>query len=90
MDHSKDEILRVVFQAYSLDILRSLATKPKRFNELRKEVKTKRTLALKLDNLLDYGLIELVPIKAGKRYANYYKTSQKGKRLIDQLGTVKF
>lgn len=90
MEPSKDEVLRVVFQAYALDLLRSLAAKPKRFNELRKEVKTKRTLALKLDKLIDYGLIELVPLKSGKRYANYYRTSEKGRKLIEQLGNVKF
>ena len=85
MRYSKEDTLRLIFEAYTLDILRSLTDKPKRFNELRKDVKTKRTLATKLNKLIDYGLIELVPLKTNNRYANYYKISVKGKGLLKGL-----
>jgi DNA-binding HxlR family transcriptional regulator len=85
MKPSKEDTLRLIFEAYVLNILRSLTDRPKRFSELRKDVKTKRTLALKLNKLLDYGLIELVPLETNKRYANYYKLSEKGRILLDKI-----
>ena len=85
MKASKEDTLRLIFEAYSLNILRSLIGKPKRFSELRKDVKTKRTLALKLNKLMDCGLIELIPLKTNNRYANYYKISENGKKLLKGL-----
>jgi DNA-binding HxlR family transcriptional regulator len=85
MKSEKEEVLRLIFEAYVLNILRSLTDKPKRFSELRKDVETKRTLAIKLNKLLDYKLIELVPLKVKNRYANYYKISEKGKKLLNNL-----
>jgi DNA-binding HxlR family transcriptional regulator len=88
MKHTKDDTLRVIFEPYVLNILRSLIKESKRFNELRKEVKTKRTLSLKLSKLLDYGLIELVPLKTKGRYANYYKISDNGKKILEGLKRI--
>lgn len=88
MKSGKEDTLDLIFAPYFLNILRSLVDSPKRFSELRKDVKTKRTLALKLNKLLDYGLIELVPVKVNKRYANYYALSEKGSKLLKGLEKV--
>ncbi len=79
----------LIFKAYVLNILRALTDRPKRFSELQKDVRTKRTLAIKLDKLLDADLIELVPIKTtSKRYANFYRITDKGKKLLKNLGNL--
>lgn len=88
MKHTKEDTLRVIFEPYVLNILRILKKDPKRFNELKKDIKTKRTLSLKLEKLLDYGLIELVPLKTNGRFANYYKISDRGKKILEGLKRI--
>jgi DNA-binding HxlR family transcriptional regulator len=85
MSYSKDEVLNAILQPYILDILRSLKERPKRYGELKNEVKNDRTLSLKLSKLQDYGFIEFVHIKVDTKYVNCYTITPTGKKIIDVL-----
>lgn len=75
-----------ILQAYLLDILKNLRDEhPKRFKELRAIVPSDMTLTNKLEKLLSAGLIEVVPLKVGKKYANAYKISAKGSKVLRVL-----
>jgi len=78
------DIRDIILQSYILDILHELKT-PKRFGELSKKIKTKRTLSTKLNKLRQYGLIEITPILVNNKYMNSYVISSKGKRVIAVL-----
>jgi len=69
MKAEKFDIIQLVMQPYVLDILNAL-DKPKRFNDLLKYVKNRKTLSLKLPKLMEYGLIEHHPFKTEKGYVN--------------------
>lgn len=88
MEKEELDTLRVVLQPYILDMLRSMEEKPKRFSELNVIISNERTLSLKLVKLMDYGLVESVAIKQGRKHINCYKLSGKGKRVLDNLGKL--
>lgn len=87
MASESTDIRNIILQAYVLDILRGLKT-PKRFGELNKIVKTKRTLTTKLSKLRAYGLIEIAPVMVNNRYTNSYRLSKKGHKLIEVLEKI--
>jgi DNA-binding HxlR family transcriptional regulator len=76
MKEGKLDTLQLIMQPYNLDILNALST-PKRFNDLIKYVKNRKTLSLKLPKLMKHGLIEHYPFKTEKRYVNSYVISKK-------------
>ncbi len=85
MEHSKRDLLQVMLQPYIIDILHVVEAEPKRFRDLKKYVKNDMTLSSKLSKLLDYKLIETVPMKTERRYINGYITSKKGKEILGKL-----
>jgi len=88
MKYDNEEVLRIVFQSYSLQILKMIKQGPKRFGELRIEVKTRQTLSTRLANLIEYGLIEVVPIKVKGRFANYYRITKNGEHLLMGISKI--
>lgn len=80
----KRDIRDIVLQRYVLDILKELATS-KRYGDLQKKIKTKRTLSSKLVKLKEYGLISVTPILVGNRYVSSYKLTEKGKETLKVL-----
>lgn len=84
MEDSKFGFLRLVMQPYILTLLKALV-KPKRFNDLIKLFKSRRTLTIKLSKLKQMELIEYSPIETTKGYANGYVISKKGKELLNGL-----
>ena len=84
MDEGKLDILQLVMQPYVLTLLKALS-KPKRFNDLIKLFKSRRTLTIKLSKLKGMGLIEYCPLKTEKGYANAYVISKKGREFIMKL-----
>ncbi len=74
-----------VLQPYILDILRALANGPKRFGDLKRYVKTERTLSQKLSRLQDYGLVKMDHVKAEGKYINRYGITAKGKDILESL-----
>ncbi len=55
----------------------NVLNEPKRFNDLVKLVKSRRTLTIKLGKLMKLDLIEYYPLKTSKGYANSYIISKK-------------
>lgn len=84
MKESKLDVLKLVMQPYVLPLLNAL-DKPKRFNDLVRLFKSRRTLTIKLSKLKKMGLIEYSPIETNKGYANGYVVSKKGKELLRRL-----
>jgi len=82
------DIVQLAMEPYVLDILNALK-EPKRFNDLIKYVKNRKTLSLKLPKLLKYGLIEHYPLKTDKGYANSYVISKKGKEVVKSLDKLR-
>lgn len=82
------DIVKLAMEPYVLDILNAL-NEPKRFNDLIKYVKNRKTLSLKLPKLMKYGLIEYHPIKTDKGYANSYIISKKGRELVEKLNKLR-
>ena len=87
MEESKLDALKLVMQPYVLPLLNAL-TEPKRFNELMKLFKSRRTLTIKLAKLKEMGLIEYSPIETNKGYANGYVISKKGRELVKKLNKL--
>ena len=88
MENSKLNLLQLVLQPYTLSILHGLENEPKRFSDLKKYVKNDMTLSTKLSRLVSYGLIEIVPLKTGKRYTNGYIITKKGKEIVAKLEKI--
>ena len=84
MKGEKFDIIQLMMQPYVIDILNAL-DKPKRFNDILKYVKNRKTLSLKLPKLMKYGLIEHFPLKTPKGYVNSYIISKKGKDIVNKL-----
>lgn len=84
MEESKLDVLKLVMQSYVLPLLNAL-DKPKRFNDLVRLFKSRRTLTIKLSKLKKMGLIEYSPIETDRGYANGYVLSKKGKELLRRL-----
>jgi len=84
MKAGKFDVVQLVMQPYVLDMLNAL-NKPKRFSDLLKYVKNRKTLTLKLSKLLKQELIEHYPMKVKEGYANSYIISKKGREIIDKL-----
>ena len=82
------DTLKLVMQPYILALLNSL-DKPKRFNDLVKSFKSRRTLTIKLSKLKGVGLIEYCPIETEKGYVNAYVISNKGRELLKKLNKLK-
>ncbi|MDE1823618.1 MAG: winged helix-turn-helix transcriptional regulator [Candidatus Micrarchaeota archaeon] len=81
----KLDILRLVLQPYSIEILEALRADAKRFSELKQYVANERTLSLKLSKLLESDLIKVVPKKTEKKYVNTYKISEKGLHVLEKI-----
>jgi len=83
----KFDIVQLAMQPYVLTLLKALE-KPRRFNELVKLFKSRRTLTIKLTKLKEKGLIEFYPLKTDKGYANAYIISKKGKSIVEKLERI--
>ncbi len=81
-DRTERDVLQLVIRPYTIDLLHALEKEPVRFRDLNKLVQNEMTLSNKIRKLLDYGLIEIVPIKTGRRYVNCYTISTKGRKLL--------
>lgn len=88
MREAKQDILNVLFEKYSIQLLRLLNDKPMRFTEIQKHIKNARTLSLKLMKLQENGLIEVAPVKVEGKYVNSYKISKKGKEIVKTLEKI--
>ncbi len=84
MKEGRFDIVQLAMQPYVLNLLNAL-DKPKRFNDLVRLVKSRRTLTIKLGKLMTHELIEYYPLKTNKGYANAYIISNKGKQLLKGL-----
>ncbi len=87
MNPKSFDVLHLLMQPYILDILRVL-DEPRRFSEIMKYVRNGRTLSLKLAKLLEFGLVEIVPLKAEKKYVNSYVITKKGKEMLGKLNRL--
>lgn len=87
MEGRKFDVLQLAMQPYVLVLLKALE-KPKRFNELVRLVKSRRTLTIKLTKLKDKGLVEFYPLKTNNGYANAYVISKKGKEIVKKLEKI--
>jgi len=90
MEQRNRSILQLILQPYTIDLLHAVESGPKRFSDLKKHVKNDMTLSAKLSKLVGYGLIEIVPLKTGKRYTNGYIITKKGKNIVANLEKIRF
>ncbi len=88
MEERKLDILKLVMQPYVLTLLNAL-DKPKRFNDLVRLFKSRRTLTIKLSKLKTAGLIVYYPIETENGYVNAYLISKSGKSLLKKLERFK-
>jgi DNA-binding HxlR family transcriptional regulator len=88
MERRKFDILQLAMQPYVLTLLTAL-DKPKRFNDLVKLVRSRRTLTIKLTKLMKHGLIEYHPLKTNDGYVNSYVISDKGVAVVKKLDKLK-
>lgn len=88
MEPSSEDVLRLVFQSYSLDILKLVRTEPRRFKDLQAQLPTRQTLSLRLAKLIEFRLIEVVPLKVKERYANYYRITKKGEKILSVITKI--
>ena len=89
MKYDKYDTLGVMMKRYSIEILKAVNEKPLRFSELRmKVVRNPKTLSINISRLLEYGLIEVVPIKTGAKYSNFYRLSDNGKKLLHKIEKI--
>ena len=78
----KLKILRILTQAYVVEILEALKT-PKRFIELTKICKNERTLTLRLKMLQEKGFITTIPVKDRGKFFNSYVLTDEGKKVLE-------
>jgi DNA-binding HxlR family transcriptional regulator len=79
------KIVTILSDAWTVLIVRDVLTSPKRFCELEKSLTgiSTRTLTIKLQKLIDEGIIEHTDL--------YYRTTSKGtilKSIIDEMSKV--
>ncbi|MDE1811150.1 MAG: winged helix-turn-helix transcriptional regulator [Candidatus Micrarchaeota archaeon] len=83
-----EDVRDVLLQPYVIEILKELGH-PKRFKDLQDKITTSQTLSVKLSKLKRYGLIKPIPIEIDGKYVNAYTLSEKGKKIIKILETIK-
>ncbi|MDE1859809.1 MAG: hypothetical protein KGH67_04745 [Candidatus Micrarchaeota archaeon] len=83
----ESDIRDLVLQPYIIEILKELQS-PKRFKDLEGKITTGQTLSVKLAHLKKAKLIEIVPIMVNNRYANGYKISKRGIKLMKALEKI--
>ncbi|HVA83220.1 MAG TPA: winged helix-turn-helix transcriptional regulator [Candidatus Aquilonibacter sp.] len=88
MKEGKVDVLNVILEKYSIQILRLLDGKPMRFMEIQEHIKNARTLTLKLTKLQKSGLVEAAPIKVEGKYVNSYKISKRGHEIVKTLKKI--
>jgi len=88
MKEGKQDVLKVILEKYSIQILRLLDEKPMRFMEIQRHIKNARTLTLKLIKLQESGLVEAAPIKVEGKYVNSYKISKKRHEIVKTLKRI--
>lgn len=87
MKERKFDIIQLVMQPYVLTLLKDLG-KPKRFGDLVKLFRSRRTLTIKLSKLKENGLIEDYPLRTEKGFANSYIITKKGKEIVKKLEKI--
>ncbi|MDE1849732.1 MAG: helix-turn-helix transcriptional regulator [Candidatus Micrarchaeota archaeon] len=88
MKYDKYDTLHIMMKRYSITILKAISDNPLRFSDLMHSVRNSKTLSINLSRLLEYGLIEIVPIKTGNKYGNFYRLSDKGKKLLSKIERI--
>ena len=81
-------VIKLLARPYVLELLKSLK-KPKRFRDLKKVCKNDKTLAKRIKELQENGLIECVGIKENKRYINHYKLTKRGELILKKVNELK-
>jgi len=82
MKDSKWETIMTIGKPYSLEILESLFTGPKRYSDLNKACPIEKTRAKRLKELKSEGLIQTtVREKAGRDFV-HYKLTEKGQEVL--------
>lgn len=82
-------ILELLGKKGTLTILEFLREAPKRYNELRGACSSDRTLSERLKQLEHNGLIETESIKSGSRFFVHYKSTEKGKVILENIKDIK-
>ena len=79
----KKNILKILGQSHTLEILSSLNERPRRFIDLEEVCKSNRTRSARLKELEQKKLIKRVPKIIGKRAYTFYEITPLGKRALD-------
>lgn len=88
MEKDRSDLLHLLLQPYTIEVMKAMIDQPKRFMDLKRYVKNEMTLSTKLSKLLKNGLIEFAPVLTEEGYVNAYKISAKGKRVLKGLHTL--
>jgi len=79
----KKNILKILGQSHTLEILSSLNERPRRFIDLEEVCKSNRTRSARLKELEQKKLIKRVPKIMGKRAYTFYEITPLGKRALE-------
>ena len=76
-------ISNILSQDITMDIISHLSDEPKRYKDLKKLLNTSdATLSRRLDKLLEYNIIQSLPVSFGKKQYNEYVITEFGNELI--------
>jgi DNA-binding HxlR family transcriptional regulator len=75
-------LLQILGQSHSMEILKSLSKRQMRFVDLKEICSSNRTRAARLKELQDKGLIKVVPKILGKRAYTFYEITSRGKEAL--------
>lgn len=80
--------LRVLAAPYALEILRAVASGPRRFSELGEACPHDRTRTVRLRELRNLGLLRSVPVPVRGREVLAYGLTDKGRVVLKRVGDL--
>ena len=84
----KIDAIKLLARPYILELLEGLKS-PKRFKDLKRICKNDKTLAKRLKELREFGLVDVVPLKEKGKFVNFYTITKKGKVLLKKIKELK-
>jgi len=77
------EIGNILSQDATIDIIFHLSNEPMRYKDLKKLLNSSdATLSRRLDKLMEYNVIESLPVVLGKKHTHEYTVTELGQELI--------
>lgn len=82
---ANQEIIRMLGEYHSFDILEALLQSPKRFSDLNKACPIEKTRAKRLKELKVEGLVQIIVKERGKKDFMHYNLTEKGETILRKV-----